>query len=93
MNNIQENVEEWKKKKKPSSRADIIKRMVNAYRKRKRKEKIDKLQNRSDLWKGLEEYALATTSNRSFMLYISNTFPQKVPYRQSITNFYWVLHY
>ncbi len=54
MNNIQEDSEGGKKKKKPSSRADIVKRMVAAHRKRKREEKIDKLQSRSDLWKGLE---------------------------------------
>jgi len=52
MNNIQEESEG--KRKKPSSRADIVKRMVAAHRKRKRAEKIDKLQSRSDLWKNLE---------------------------------------
>jgi hypothetical protein len=54
MNNIQEDSEGENKKKKPSSRADIVKRMVAAHRKRKREEKIAKLQSRSDLWKGLE---------------------------------------
>ena len=54
MGSIQENSEGGKGKKKPSSRADIVKRMVASHRKRKREEKIDKLQSRSDLWKGLE---------------------------------------
>ncbi len=54
MGSIQEDSEGGKKKKKPSSRADIVKRMVASHRKRKREEKIDKLQSRSDLWKGLE---------------------------------------
>lgn len=53
MNNIQEDSEEGKKKK-PSSRADVVKRMLNAYKERKREAKINKLQSRSDLWKGLE---------------------------------------
>lgn len=53
MNNIQED-SEGKKKKKPSSRADVVKRMLNAYKERKREAKIDKLQSRSDLWQGLE---------------------------------------
>ena len=52
MNNIQEDSEG--KKKKPSSRADVVKRMLNAYKEREREEKIDKLQSRSDLWQGLE---------------------------------------
>jgi len=33
-----------------------IKRMVSAYKKRKREEKIDKLTNDPTLWKGLENY-------------------------------------
>lgn len=37
-----------------SRRIDIIKRMVAASKRRKRKKKIDKLQSDSDLWKGLE---------------------------------------
>lgn len=37
-----------------SRRMDIIKRMVAASKKRKRKKKIDKLQSDSDHWKGLE---------------------------------------
>ena len=54
MSSIQEDSEGGNKKKKPSSRADIVKRMVAAHGKRKREDKINKLQNRSDLWKGLE---------------------------------------
>jgi len=33
-----------------------IKRMLSAYKKRKREEKIDKLTNDPTLWKGLENY-------------------------------------
>jgi len=33
---------------------DVIKRMKDAFKRRKRKKKIDKLQSRDDLWKGLE---------------------------------------
>ena len=36
------------------SRENIIKRMLDAYRQRKRKSKISKLQKRDDHWKGLE---------------------------------------
>ena len=35
---------------------DVIKRMKDAFKRRKRKKKIDKLQSRDDLWKGLENY-------------------------------------
>ena len=54
MNNIQEESEGKKKRKKPSSRADVVKRMLSAYKERKREAKIDKLQSRGDLWQGLE---------------------------------------
>lgn len=33
---------------------NVIKRMKDAFKRRKRKKKIDKLQSRDDLWKGLE---------------------------------------
>lgn len=33
---------------------NLIKRMVDAYRTKKRKKKIDKLKARDDHWKGLE---------------------------------------
>jgi hypothetical protein len=33
---------------------DVIKRMKDAFKRIKRKKKIDKLQSREDLWKGLE---------------------------------------
>ena len=64
MNNIQEDSEGGNKKKKPSSRADIVKRMVAAHRKRKRDEKIDKLQSRNDLWKGLEWVSIIRQYNQ-----------------------------
>tara|TARA_Y100000004_G_scaffold81729_1_gene91713 strand:+ start:105 stop:248 length:144 start_codon:yes stop_codon:yes gene_type:complete len=32
----------------------ILKRMVNAYRRNKRKKKIEKLQSRENHWKGLQ---------------------------------------
>jgi len=35
---------------------DVIKRMKDAFKRMKRKKKIDKLQSRDDLWKGLENY-------------------------------------
>jgi hypothetical protein len=35
-------------------RSDVIKRMLAAYKKRKREKKIDKLQSNQDHWKGLE---------------------------------------
>lgn len=35
---------------------DVIKRMRDAFKRRKRQKKIDKLQSRDDLWKGLENY-------------------------------------
>jgi len=35
---------------------NTIKRMLSAYKKRKREEKIDKLTNDPTLWKGLENY-------------------------------------
>jgi len=38
--------------------SNIIKRMLFAYRKRKRDEKIDKLTNDPTLWKGLESYMI-----------------------------------
>ena len=37
-----------------SKKKELTDRMLNAYRKRKRKEKIEKLMNRDNLWKGLE---------------------------------------
>jgi len=33
---------------------NLIKRMVDAYKKKKRKKKIDKLKSKEDHWKGLE---------------------------------------
>ncbi len=53
MENIKEDNEGWREKNKPSSKADIVRRMVRAYKKRKREAKIDKLKSRDDLWKGL----------------------------------------
>lgn len=37
----------------PKTREDLIDRMVKSYRKRKREQKIDKLLNSDDHWKGL----------------------------------------
>ena len=34
--------------------SDVIKRMLGAYKKRKREKKIDKLKSNQDHWKGLE---------------------------------------
>ena len=57
MSSIQEDSEGGRKRKKPSSRADIVKRMVAAHRKRKREAKINKLLDRTggsdELWSGL----------------------------------------
>ena len=39
-------------------KADTIKRMLSAYKKRKREDKIDKLDNNPKLWKGLENYEM-----------------------------------
>jgi hypothetical protein len=36
-----------------SSKFDTIKRMMSAYKKRKRKEKIEKLMSKDNHWKGL----------------------------------------
>jgi hypothetical protein len=44
---------EGKGKKRKSSKADIIKRMLRSYKERKRKEKIAKLMSSNDHWKGL----------------------------------------
>ena len=41
----------------------IINRMLTAYRKRKRKKKIEKLQRRDDHWKGLECYNMNENLN------------------------------
>ena len=40
--------------KRRSRKLDIIKRMVRGYRKKKRAEKIEKLMNDEDHWKGLQ---------------------------------------
>jgi len=57
MNNI-DNLNEDKGdkggKKVSTKRAQLIKRMMKAYKKTKRSEKIDKLMNNADHWKGLE---------------------------------------
>jgi len=45
---------EGRARKKKPSKADIVKRMVASYRKRKREEKISKLQSDSSHWSGLE---------------------------------------
>jgi len=37
----------------PKTREDLIDRMIKSYRKRKREQKIDKLLNSDDHWKGL----------------------------------------
>jgi inactivated superfamily I helicase len=42
---------------------DTISRMIKSYQKRKRKEKIDKLTNRDDHWKGLEDYNMNEDAN------------------------------
>ena len=39
-------------------KADTIKRMLSAYKKRKREDKIDKLDSNPKLWKGLENYEI-----------------------------------
>ena len=44
---------EGKGKKRKSSKADIIKRMLRSYKERNRKEKIAKLMSSNDHWKGL----------------------------------------
>ena len=41
-------------KKSKTKKYDTIKRMLASYRKRKRKEKIEKLMGDDGLWKGLE---------------------------------------
>lgn len=41
-----------------------LKRMMNAYKERKREAKIAKLQSRSDHWQGLEQYELDEDLNR-----------------------------
>lgn len=41
-------------KKKKTSKADVVKRMVASYRRRKREEKIQKLVDSGDHWRGLE---------------------------------------
>jgi hypothetical protein len=53
MEHIHEDGKDSGKKKKSSSKADIVKRMMNAYKRRKRDAKIAKLNSRDDLWKGL----------------------------------------
>lgn len=42
---------------------NTIKRMLSAYKKRKREEKIDKLMNDPILWKGLEGYMMREDIN------------------------------
>ena len=49
MNNIEKYI--WNES---NGRDNLIKRMVDAYRTKKRKKKIDKLKARDDHWKGLE---------------------------------------
>tara|TARA_B100000925_G_scaffold49834_1_gene32483 strand:- start:2384 stop:2524 length:141 start_codon:yes stop_codon:yes gene_type:complete len=44
-----EDISESKRKK----RLDTLKRMVDAYNKRKRKEKVEKLMSNDNHWKGL----------------------------------------
>ena len=41
-------------KKRRKSKKKLIDRMMNAYRKRKRQEKIDKLEDNPNLWKNLQ---------------------------------------
>ena len=38
---------------KKGGRSDTLRRMINAYKRRKREEKIEKLLNNKDHWKGL----------------------------------------
>ena len=45
-------------KKKDKSNLTTVKRMLSAYKKRKREDKIDKLDNNPKLWKGLENYEM-----------------------------------
>ncbi len=49
--------------KRRSRKLDIIKRMVKGYRKKKRAEKIEKLMNDEDHWKGLQQL-LGNTHNK-----------------------------
>jgi len=44
--------------KKSKKSYETIKRMLSAYKRRKRDEKLDKLTNDGSLWKGLENYEL-----------------------------------
>jgi len=43
-----------RKREKKKKGSDLIKRMVDSYRKRKRKEKISKLQGSDSHWPGLQ---------------------------------------
>ena len=43
-----------KKKARKIKGSSVIDRMVRSYRERKRMKKLEKLMDRSDLWKGLE---------------------------------------
>jgi hypothetical protein len=52
--NLNEDVGDKGRKKVSTKRAQLIKRMMKAYKKTKRSEKIDKLMNNADHWKGLE---------------------------------------
>jgi len=52
MENYSEDTEA-NKQKKPSRRSDVIKRMMSAYKKKKRKEKIEKLVGDDNHWSGL----------------------------------------
>lgn len=51
--NLYEDSEGGSKNKK-TSKADVVKRMVASYRRRKREEKIQKLVDNGDHWRGLE---------------------------------------
>jgi len=50
--------------KKSKKSYTTVKRMLSAYKRRKREEKIDKLTNDGSLWKGLEQYELDEDLNR-----------------------------
>ena len=52
--NTQMDYFEEEQKKKRRKKTDTIQRMVSAYQKRKRAEKIEKLKGDENLWKGLE---------------------------------------
>ena len=54
IDNLNEDEGDKGRKKVSTKRAQLIKRMMKAYKKTKRSEKIDKLMNNADHWKGLQ---------------------------------------